>query len=87
MVQRVGGIVLEKYKVMFKGYHVGDLTVSKENYAYCVNEEAIEDIGNKYPIFDILRKDVVAKSIPFFKVRLEHAKEKFETDDYELVAY
>lgn len=75
---------MEKYKVMFKGFHLGNLTVTDEKYEYSINAETIADIGEKYPIFDILRKDITAKCIPFFKVRLEHS-EKFETDDYELI--
>lgn len=75
---------MEKYKVMFKGYHVGDLMVKNGIYEYTANSEVISEIVGKYAIFDALKKDISDECIPFFKVRLEHTG-NFETDDYELV--
>ncbi|MBQ9266835.1 MAG: hypothetical protein IJ217_00890 [Clostridia bacterium] len=77
----------KKYKVMFLDFHIGDLEVSEKGYHYTANKAVIADVGNSFPIFDMLKKDVEAESIPFFKVRLEKNAESFETDDYKLIAY
>ena len=77
---------MEKYKILFKGIHIGDLTVNGQMYEYVANEAVIKTIVNEYPIFDILKESISSKNIPFFKTRLEHKGEKFETDDYEIVA-
>lgn len=76
---------MTNYKVTFKGIEIGTLTVSQDLYTYVANKNTINEIGNKFPLFDILKKDVSAENIPFFKVRLEKQCETFETDDYELI--
>ena len=76
-----------KYKVIFKSFHIGDLVVNSDSHEYTANKEIVEEVSLNYPIFDILKNDITAKCIPFFKMRLEHNCEPFETDDYELIAY
>ena len=76
-----------KYKVIFKNFHIGDLVVNENSHEYTANTEVIDSITKEHPIFDILKKDITATCIPFFKVRLERNCDSFETDDYELIAY
>lgn len=76
---------MEIYKVMFKNFHIGTLTVTQGGHSYVANKEVIEEIKDRFPIFDILKEDVSATNIPFFKVRLENKGQTFETDEYEIV--
>ncbi len=75
---------MENFKVLFKGIHIGNLTVNGDMYSYKVNPDMIKEIS-MLPIFDTLKEDFSSKNIPFFKVRLEKGCYSFETDDYELV--